>query len=93
MDRKKLCTIPDSGALPEPGPKLYVGTKQLRKALLAGKVSAVYLAQNADPRVTGPLEALCREAGIQPVWVRTMAELGRACAIDVGAAAAGVAKS
>ena len=94
MDRKKVCTIPDSGNLPELRREhLLVGTKQLRKALRAGRVETVYLAKNADPGVTEPLEALCAEAGIQPVWVRTMAELGRACGIDVGAAAAGIAKT
>ena len=94
MDMKKACTIPDSGNLPELRREhLLVGTKQLRKALRAGRVETVYLAKNADPGVTEPLEALCAEAGIQPVWVRTMAELGRACGIDVGAAAAGVAKT
>ena len=94
MDMKKVCTIPDSGNLPELRREhLLVGTKQLCKALRAGRVETVYLAKNADPGVTEPLEALCAEAGIQPVWVRTMAELGRACGIDVGAAAAGVAKT
>ena len=94
MDRKKVCTIPDSGDLPElDRGKRLVGTKQLRRALQAGTVEEVYLARNADPRVIQPIVALCAQAGIQPVWVRTMAELGRACAIDVGAAAAGVAKS
>ena len=94
MDMKKVCTIPDSGNLPELRRQHpLVGTKQLRKALGAGRIKSVYLAENADPDVTEPLEALCAEAGIQPVWVRTMAELGRACGIDVGAAAAGVAKT
>ena len=93
MDMKKVCRIPYSGNLPELNrDKLLVGTKQLRKALRSGKIETVYLAENADPNVTEPLQALCAEAGIQPVWVRTMAELGRACGIDVGAAAAGVAK-
>ena len=94
MDMKKVCTIPDSGNLPELRREhLLVGTKQLRKALRAGRVETVYLAKNADPGVTAPQEALCAAAGIQPVWVRTMAERGRACGIDVGAAAAGVAKT
>lgn len=93
MDMKKVCRIPYSGNLPELNrDKLLVGTKRLRKALRSGKIETVYLAENADPNVTEPLQALCAEAGIQPVWVRTMAELGRACGIDVGAAAAGVAK-
>lgn len=93
MDMKTVCKIPYSGNLTElDRDNLLVGTKQLRKALRSGKMDTVYLASDADPNVTEPLAALCAEAGIQPVWVRTMAELGEACGIDVGAAAAGIAK-
>ena len=34
------------------------------------------------------IEALCRERKIPITWVAAMADLGRACGIDVGAAAA-----
>ena len=68
--------------------KKIVGMKQLRKALLRGGVSRVYLAQDADPAVTMPLTALAEERGIEIVWVGKMHDLGRACGIDVGAAAA-----
>lgn len=92
MDMKKVCRIPNSGDLPDlTGAKLLVGAKQLRKGLLAGEVRAVYLAENADPNVTEPIAELCEKVHIQPVWVRTKAELGRACGIEVGAAAAGAA--
>ena len=50
----------------------------------------VYLAENADPAVTEPLAVLCQTQGIPLTWVKTMAELGKACGIDVGAAAAAV---
>ena len=65
-----------------------VGLKQLRKALKDGSASKVFLAQNAEPRLVEPIEAQCREMGIPCVWVETMAELGAACGIEVGAAAA-----
>lgn len=91
MDIKDLSKIPYCGDLPDlSGKKTVVGAKQLRKALLAGRVKAVYLAVNADPAVTRPLEELCRQCGIRPAWVRSMQELGRACGIEVGAAAAAV---
>ena len=70
------------------GYNMVVGTKQLKKAVKAGRVKFVFLAMNADPTVTEPLELLCRQNSIQITWVRTMAELGRACGIEVGAAAA-----
>ncbi len=65
-----------------------VGTKQLRKALDRGSVCRVFLARDADPAVTEPLAAQCERVGAAYVWVAKMTDLGRACGIDVGAAAA-----
>ena len=91
MDIKNLSKIPYCGDLPDlSGEKTLVGAKQLRKALLAGRAKAVYLADNADPAVTGPLEELCRQRDLQPIRVPSMQALGRACGIEVGAAAAAV---
>ena len=91
MDKKKECKIPKCGAEPDlRDRKVVVGAKQLRKALRAGCAEYVYLAENADPAVTDPLEQLCSELHIQITWVRSMADLGRACGIEVGAAAAAV---
>ena len=61
-----------------------VGLKQVRRAVAAGKVRRVYLACDADPRLTEPMEALCRASGIDVVTDYTMAQLGRACSIAVG---------
>ena len=72
------------------GLKTVVGAKQIRKALNAGSVSRVYLAQNADPALTEPIIALCQRKSVAYTWVRSMAELGKVCGIDVGAAAAAV---
>ena len=94
MDKKKVCKIPKCGADGKTsGRKVVVGSKQLRKALQAGTAQQVFLAENADPAVTEPLEDLCSELHIQITWVRTMAELGQACGIEVGAAAAAVLRS
>ena len=68
--------------------KIVVGMKQLRKVLLRGGVSRVYLAQDADPAVTMPLAQLAEAVGTEIRWVGKMHDLGRACNIDVGAAAA-----
>ncbi|MGM9602956.1 MAG: ribosomal L7Ae/L30e/S12e/Gadd45 family protein [Faecousia sp.] len=68
--------------------KIVVGAKQIRKALNAGRAQRVYLACNADPAITEPIENLCREAHVELTWVATMQDLGKACGIEVGAAAA-----
>ena len=65
-----------------------VGMKQLKKALLRGGVARVFLALDADPAVTLPLQQLAEASGTEIVWVGKMHDLGRACNIDVGAAAA-----
>ena len=67
-----------------------VGIKQLRKSLKEGKVLRAYAAENADPRLTDPLADECLRYGVELVWVPTMADLGKACGISVGAAAAGI---
>ncbi len=66
------------------------GVKQTRRAILEGNVRRVFLAQDADTRVTRPIEALCGERGIPVEQVPTMKELGAACGIAVGSAAAAV---
>ena len=93
MDMKKKRKIPDCGKLPDLSRyRMAVGAKQLKKAVRAGNVQHVFLAENADPALTQPLEALCGENQIQLTWVATMADLGSACGIEVGAAAAAVLK-
>jgi len=72
--------------------RVAVGAKQMRKALNSGKVFRVYLAQNADPAITEPLMALCKQNRVDFVWVKSMVDLGRACGIEVGAAAAAALK-
>ena len=67
-----------------------VGAKQIRKGLNAGRLSKVFLAENADPAITEPLVALCQHHGVDFSWVRSMTELGNACGIEVGATAAAI---
>ena len=68
--------------------QLVVGTKQLKKALNRMTVSHVLLARDADPRLTEELERLCLEKGVSCHWIGKMSDLGSACGIEVGAAAA-----
>jgi large subunit ribosomal protein L7A len=89
MDTKKDSKIPKCGVLHDlDSRKMIVGAKQLRKALNKGIARCVFLAENADPAITEPLEELCRQREIPITWVPSMADLGRACGIEVGAAAA-----
>ncbi len=91
MDKRKDCRIPKYGKLPNlANQNLVVGAKQLKKAVKAGRAKYVFLAENADPAVTEPLEELCTANHIQITWVPSMTELGRCCGIEVGAAAAAV---
>ena len=70
------------------GKRTVAGAKQLRKAVLSGAAKHVFLALNADPALTEPIAALCQQHNVEYAWVRSMTDLGRACGIDVGAAAA-----
>ena len=68
--------------------KFVVGMKQLKKALRNGSACCVFLACNADPAITEPIAALCQLNKVDVAWVRSMTDLGNACGIEVGAAAA-----
>jgi large subunit ribosomal protein L7A len=67
-----------------------VGIKQLRKALSAGTVTKFFLARDADPMLTEPIEKYCDETRTTVIYVATMKQLGAACEISVPAAAAAI---
>ncbi|WP_314627238.1 ribosomal L7Ae/L30e/S12e/Gadd45 family protein [uncultured Selenomonas sp.] len=75
------------------GAARVIGVKQVTKAVQKSQADAVFLADDADGRVTEPLLHLADEIGVPVVHVPTMQELGKACSIEVGAAAAAVLKS
>lgn len=72
--------------------KKSIGTKQTAKAVEKGLAVIVFVASDADERVTSPLRLLCSQKGIPLEAEATMAELGKACGIEVGAAAAAALK-
>ena len=72
------------------GPRV-VGAKQTRRALADGRAVRVFLAEDADPGVTDPVEVLCAEHGV-PVERISATELGQACGIAVGAAVAALVR-
>ncbi len=67
-----------------------VGVKQVRRALAGGQAKRLYLAKDADPMLTEPLERQASEKGVPVTWADAMKGLGRACGIAVGTAAAAV---
>ena len=91
MDMKTISKIPKCGVPADlTGKTVVVGSKQLKKALRNGRAEYVFLAENADPAITEPIAEMCESGNIQIHWVASMADLGRACGIEVGAAAAAV---
>lgn len=72
--------------------KKTVGTKQTQKVVAKGLAQVVYVAKDAEGRITSPLLQLCSEKGIEVVIVESMVELGKICGIKVGAASAAVVK-
>lgn len=64
---------------------LIVGTKQTVRALKSGHVQEVFVALDADPRITESVFLTAEEAGVPITKVDSMKKLGKACGIDVGA--------
>lgn len=69
-------------------PNKVVGAKQTKRALNDGRARKVFVAADADPRVTQPLAQLAVNKRIAVELVPTMKELGAACGIAVGSAVA-----
>lgn len=65
-----------------------VGAKETRRAIDAGRAKAVFLARDADPALTEPIAQKARAAGLATLSDFTMAQLGSACGIAVGASVA-----
>ncbi len=70
-----------------------VGAKQTRRALESGRAVRVFLASDADPRIIGPIAALCAEKGVETERDHSMKEIGSACGIAVGSAVAAVVRA
>lgn len=69
---------------------LSIGTKQATRMVELGKASEVFIAKDADPRITSKMVNLCKKMGVPVVYVDSMKLLGKACGIEVGAAMAAV---
>jgi large subunit ribosomal protein L7A len=67
-----------------------VGTKQTLKALQNNEVAEIVIASDADQRITNKVIALAKEQQIPISIVDSMKKLGKACGIEVGAAAVAI---
>lgn len=67
-----------------------VGASQTVRAVEQGRAVLVLVARDADRKVTAPVISAARTHGVPLVEVDSMRDLGRACGIAVGAAAAAV---
>ena len=65
-----------------------VGTKQLLRALDEGKIAQAYVAADADLLLTKRVVDRCYDMDVPCTQVESMRKPGRACGIDVKAAAA-----
>ncbi len=67
-----------------------VGTKQLLRALQNGKVARVFVAEDADEFIYRRVRTAAEANRVPVTVVKTMAQLGQACHVDVDTAAAGL---
>jgi large subunit ribosomal protein L7A len=69
---------------------ISIGMKQATKVVELGNAAEVFVAKDADPRLTIKMVNLCKKMGVQVTYVDSMKLLGKACGIEVGAAVAAV---
>lgn len=65
---------------------IVIGKKQTMKALKAGQIRELIIAEDADRHILDELLLIAEEARVPVVKVDSMKKLGKACGIDVGAA-------
>ena len=70
--------------------KIIIGTKQTVKALQTTTVLEVVVAEDADRRVINSVLQTAEEQHVTVTKVDSMKKLGKACGIEVGAAAVAI---
>ncbi|MFC2949281.1 50S ribosomal protein L7ae-like protein [Virgibacillus sediminis] len=73
--------------------RVIIGTKQTLKAMKNGEISEVFIADDADPKITQKVASLAEELNIPCERVDSMNKLGAACGIEVGASTAAIKQS
>jgi large subunit ribosomal protein L7A len=69
-----------------------IGIKQSIKAVENNDAKSVYIAKDADDKVVGVIKELCKIKSVEIIYIENMKQLGKACGIDVGAAAVCILK-
>ena len=72
--------------------KRIVGLKQVLRGVKDDIFQKIFIASDADEVIRLKIVSACSEKGMEFEEVFSMLELGNACAIDVGAATAGLLK-
>ncbi|SUY48270.1 ribosomal protein L7AE family protein [Clostridium putrefaciens] len=67
--------------------KKVVGIKQVTKALNNDQGLKLYVAEDADSKITIPIVSIAEEKNIEIEYIPTMKYLGKMCGIEVGSAA------
>ncbi|WP_313758902.1 ribosomal L7Ae/L30e/S12e/Gadd45 family protein [Tissierella sp.] len=69
-----------------------VGAKQVKRALNSQEIEAVFIAKDAENKITDEIKEICIDKHVQVIYVDNMKKLGDACGIDVNAATAALVK-
>ena len=72
--------------------KKAVGTKAVLRALTNKEAACVYVASDIDTFLYQKVTRACADAGVPVIKVDSAKELGRACSLTIGCAAAAVLK-
>lgn len=89
------CRIPEGGWSMETlknNANRIVGTKQVLRAVKAGKLQRIYVANDVDTFLYQQVIRAAEAAEVPVTRVESMKELGEACGVQVAAAAAGIVK-
>ncbi|MEH7352483.1 50S ribosomal protein L7ae-like protein [Neobacillus drentensis] len=70
--------------------RFVIGTKQTVKALKEGNVQELIVANDAEPKVTAKIVNEALLLNVPVLYVESMKKLGKACGIEVGAAAVAI---
>ena len=71
---------------------IVIGMRRCMKTISAGREDKAFVAGDVAPQMTKSILASCKENGVPVELVRSKAELGRACRIDVDASVAVIEK-
>lgn len=73
--------------------KKVIGQKQVVRAINDNIVSKVFVAKDADERISKAIIEKCETDGIVLEFSETMQQLGKSAGIDIGATAVAILKS